>query len=235
MEVPVVRPAPPPAKMEVPVVRPAPPPAKMEVPVVRPAPSPQLWRDPGGPPRRPGQRRPRWPWARLGPGHPFWGWRHARWYRSFFWLHQPGAVGLRTVVTRSDSGLWASAANNLSLGLFWEYKKARILKTAKFSQDLDYIFASVDESLAKEASLNPNLNGLDLERLTLASFQRYVEANVESISVANGFYAMKVLNNRGKTNDWVATPVKDSDIPSIVQSLPPALMGGSSGFAASGQ
>jgi hypothetical protein len=93
-----------------------------------------------------------------------------------------------------------------------------------FSLDIDHIFNSVEASLTQEAKLNPNLNGLDLERLTLTSFQRYVEANVESISVANGFYSMKVLNNRGKTNDWVATPVKDSAIPSIVQSLPPALM-----------
>jgi hypothetical protein len=122
--------------------------------------------------------------------------------------------------------MWISAANNLSVGLFWEYSRARFLKTAKYDKDLSTVFKVVDESVTLIARSSPNMSPLELERLTLAAFQRFVAVNVESIVLANGVYSMKIVNNRGKTNDWVATPVKDKDIPSIVASLPPAVLSG---------
>jgi hypothetical protein len=128
-----------------------------------------------------------------------------------------------------------AAAHNLSLGLFWEYKRARYLKTAKYDKDLQTVFDTVEESVVLAARANPNLNGFELERLTLNSFQRFVEANVESVALNNGFYSMKLVSFRGKTNDWVATPVKDADIPTIIKSLSPELLASTNSNAWSGQ
>jgi hypothetical protein len=123
--------------------------------------------------------------------------------------------------------MWISASNNLSLGLFWEYKRARYLKTAKYDQGLQSIFDKVDDNVMFQARANPNLNSLELERLTLLSFQNYVDNNVDGISVSDGRYSMRMKNGRASSSDWVATPILDKDIPTIVESLPPSLLANS--------
>jgi hypothetical protein len=128
------------------------------------------------------------------------------------------------VFHRAQGGLWVAAAHNLSVGLFWEFRKARYLKTNNYSPELTSVFKHVDDDIVNRVRANPNLSPMDMERVVFSSFQNYVDQNVESVSVANGYYAMKIKNNAGKISDWVTTPIKDSDIPSIMQSLPPALI-----------
>jgi hypothetical protein len=125
-----------------------------------------------------------------------------------------------TVFTRTD-GEWRLASKNLSLGLYNEFNRARYLKIATPDRGLQTVFKQVDHALTSQIKSNPNLTGLETEKLTYAFFQRYVDKNVDSISLANGQYAMKLKNHRGQTSDWINTMVKDSDISAIVQGLPP--------------
>jgi hypothetical protein len=78
--------------------------------------------------------------------------------------------------------------------------------------------------VALEARANPNLNGFELERLTFGLFRQFVSTNVDVISVTDGRYSMKLYNNRGKTDNWVGTPVLEADIPVIIQNLPPSFL-----------
>jgi hypothetical protein len=70
------------------------------------------------------------------------------------------------------------------------------------------------------------MTGLESERLAYSFFQQYVDSNVENITLIDGQYAMKLRNNPGRTNDWVNTPIKDSEISTIYQALPPGLLAG---------
>jgi hypothetical protein len=117
-----------------------------------------------------------------------------------------------------------AAAHNLSVGLFWEFRKARYLKNDKYSPELERVFKAVDDDIVTRVRANPSLSPMDMERLIFGSFQNYVDQNVESVSVANGHYALKIKNAAGQTSDWINTPIKDSDIPGIMESLPPALI-----------
>ena len=150
------------------------------------------------------------------------------WHSSLFWLYglRDLPSGSRTVFTKSDGGMWVAAAHNLSLGLFWEYTRSRFLKTAKYDKDLKLVFDTIEESVVIEARRNPKMSGLDLERATLNSFQRFIAVNVDGVALANGYYSMRLVGFGGKTRDWIATPVKDADIPAIIGGLPPGLLTG---------
>jgi hypothetical protein len=114
--------------------RPTPPPAAPNPPAAKPSPPSQAWRDPAKPnpvPPHYGSRPPRpiphnWRRSPHWPNSPFWRGTRKPWYSSLFWLYNLRSLpSSRAVFTRVDGGMWVAAAHNLSLGLFWEYKRAR--------------------------------------------------------------------------------------------------------------
>jgi hypothetical protein len=110
------------------------------------------------------------------------------------------------------------------LGLFFEYKKFLLTPSARIDTSIRAIFTTVSHDVVARARANPSLNGAELERLTFMVFQNFVNTQVGSISLANGLYSMRLNNNRGKTDNWVSTPIRDADMGAIIQSVPPSFL-----------